>query len=89
MTLSTPASPSRFGGIHPLVDALAERIRQCRRQLPELAPLEIDADLEAISGSLDGEEGQLLCPHRKEGRRAQRMHPGLAPACTRCLAIPR
>ena len=56
MTLSTPASPSRFGGVHPLVDALAERIRQCRQALPELAPLAIDADLEAISGSLDGEE---------------------------------
>jgi phycocyanobilin:ferredoxin oxidoreductase len=38
------------------VDALAERIRQCRQALPELAPLAIDADLEAISGSLDGEE---------------------------------
>jgi len=56
MTLSPPASPSHFGGIHPLVDALAERIRQCRQALPELEPLAIDADLEAISGSLDGEE---------------------------------
>ncbi len=43
------------GGVHPLVDALAERIRHCRRDLPELAPLAIDPDLEAISGSLDGE----------------------------------
>ena len=42
-------------GLHPLVDALAERIRQCRDGLPELEPLAIDADLEAISGSLDGE----------------------------------
>jgi len=56
MTRSTPASPPKFGGIHPLVDALAERIRQCRQQLPALEPLEIDADLEAISGSLDGED---------------------------------
>ncbi|MEI7664474.1 MAG: phycocyanobilin:ferredoxin oxidoreductase [Synechococcaceae cyanobacterium ELA263] len=70
MTLSTPASPSRFGGIHPLVDALAERIRQCRRQLPELATLEIDADLEAISGSLDGEELFILNEvHRCRGLR--------------------
>jgi phycocyanobilin:ferredoxin oxidoreductase len=43
------------GGVHPLVDALAARIRLCRRDLPELAPLAIDPDLEAISGSLDGE----------------------------------
>ncbi len=56
MIRSTPASPPGFGGIHPLVDALAERIRQCRQQLPALEPLEIDADLEAISGSLDGED---------------------------------
>jgi len=56
MTLSPPASSCRFGGIHPLVDALAERIRQCRQDLPELAPLAIGADLEAISGSLDGED---------------------------------
>ena len=56
MTLSTPASPSRSGGVHPLVDALAARIRECRQALPGLAPLAIDADLEAISGSLDGEE---------------------------------
>ncbi len=70
MTLSPPASPSRFGGIHPLVDALAERIRQCRQQLPELAPLEIDTDLEAISGSLDGEQLFILNEvHRCRGLR--------------------
>jgi phycocyanobilin:ferredoxin oxidoreductase len=43
-------------GIHPLVDALAERIRAVRDQLPGLEPLPIDPELEAISGSLDGEE---------------------------------
>ena len=43
-------------GIHPLVDALAERIRQCWQGLPELAPLAVDPELEAISGSLDGED---------------------------------
>lgn len=48
---ATPAS----GGLHPLVDALADRIRASWQALPELAPLEIAADLEAISGSLDGE----------------------------------
>jgi phycocyanobilin:ferredoxin oxidoreductase len=37
------------------VDALAERIRLCRRDLPDLAPLAIDPELEAISGSLDGD----------------------------------
>jgi phycocyanobilin:ferredoxin oxidoreductase len=42
-------------GLHPLVDALAERIRACRDALPDLEPLAIEADLEAISGSLDGE----------------------------------
>ena len=43
------------GGLHPLVDALAERIRTCWAGLPDLAPLAIAPDLEAISGSLDGE----------------------------------
>ncbi|WP_216902888.1 phycocyanobilin:ferredoxin oxidoreductase [Synechococcus sp. CCY 9618] len=43
------------GGIHPMVDALAERIRLCRRDLPDLAPLPIDPELEAITGSLDGD----------------------------------
>lgn len=42
-------------GVHPLVDALAARIRLIREGLPELAPLDLDPDLEAISGSLDGE----------------------------------
>ena len=42
-------------GIHPLVDALAERIRSCWLNLPDLAPLAVDPELEAISGSLDGE----------------------------------
>jgi phycocyanobilin:ferredoxin oxidoreductase len=41
--------------LHPLVDALAERIRTYWQQLPDLAPLAIDPALEAISGSLDGE----------------------------------
>ena len=43
-------------GVHPLVDALAERIRQCWAELPELEPLAVDPALEAISGSLDGED---------------------------------
>jgi len=43
-------------GIHPLVDALADRIRGCWDMLPELAPLAVDPELEAISGSLDGED---------------------------------
>ncbi len=37
------------------MDALAERIRSCWSTLPDLAPLMIAPDLEAISGSLDGE----------------------------------
>jgi phycocyanobilin:ferredoxin oxidoreductase len=41
--------------LHPLVDRLAERIREAWAPLPELAPLPVDPALEAISGSLDGE----------------------------------
>ncbi len=48
-------SPVPAAGVHPLVDALAERIRRCRDGLPGLAPLPIDPELKAISGSLDGE----------------------------------
>ncbi len=43
-------------GLHPLVDALADTIRRYRADLPELAPLALDPSLEAISGSLDGED---------------------------------
>jgi phycocyanobilin:ferredoxin oxidoreductase len=53
---TAPASSSGSGGIHPMVDALASRIRACRDGLPELQPLAIDPALEAISGSLDGED---------------------------------
>lgn len=59
MTQALPesgASPASNLGIHPLVDALAGRIRLCRNDLPGLAPLAIDPELEAISGSLDGED---------------------------------
>jgi phycocyanobilin:ferredoxin oxidoreductase len=42
--------------LHPLVDQLAERIRQAWAPLPALADLPVDPDLEAISGSLDGED---------------------------------
>ncbi|MFN9548115.1 MAG: phycocyanobilin:ferredoxin oxidoreductase [Cyanobacteriota bacterium] len=55
---TTPASSDAgqaSEGIHPLVDALAARIRHIRQGLPELQPLQIDPALEAISGSLDGE----------------------------------
>lgn len=55
---SAPASSQASGqasGIHPLVDALAERMRQWWQTLPELAPLAVDPALEAISGSLDGD----------------------------------
>ncbi|MCS5700695.1 phycocyanobilin:ferredoxin oxidoreductase [Cyanobium sp. FGCU-52] len=55
---ASPAHPSAptSGGIHPLVDALAQRIRQHWSEFPELEPLAIDPELEAISGSLDGED---------------------------------
>jgi phycocyanobilin:ferredoxin oxidoreductase len=41
--------------LNPLVEALAERIRAVWHTLPELEPLPVAADLEAISGSLDGD----------------------------------
>jgi len=53
-----PDPPGSHGtpmGIHPLVDALAERIRASRLTFQDLEPLAIGAELEAISGSLDGE----------------------------------
>ncbi len=58
MTAATPApsAGSSSGGLHPLVDALAERIRHCREVLPALESLAIDPELEAITGSLDGED---------------------------------
>jgi phycocyanobilin:ferredoxin oxidoreductase len=58
MTPATPApsAGSSSGGLHPLVDALAERIRHCREVLPALESLAIDPELEAITGSLDGED---------------------------------
>jgi phycocyanobilin:ferredoxin oxidoreductase len=54
--LSRSPGPDPCAGVHPLVDALAQRIRGCRDGLPGLEPLGVDADLEAISGSLDGEQ---------------------------------
>jgi phycocyanobilin:ferredoxin oxidoreductase len=50
------ASVTNSLGIHPMVDALADRIRLCRNDLPALEPFAIDPELEAISGSLDGED---------------------------------
>ena len=49
-------APTTSGGIHPLADALAERIRQSWQGLPALEPLAVDPALEAISGSLEGED---------------------------------
>lgn len=55
MIQASPPSGAADRGVHPLVDALAERIRQCRSALVDLQPLAIPDDLEAISGSLDGD----------------------------------
>jgi len=55
MTQASSPSGAAGCGVHPLVDALAERIRHCRSALAELQPLPIAEDLEAISGSLDGD----------------------------------
>ncbi|MFM7635615.1 MAG: phycocyanobilin:ferredoxin oxidoreductase [Cyanobacteriota bacterium] len=48
----TPA-PSADGGLHPLVEALADQIRSAWQALPELRPLAVAPDLEAICGNLD------------------------------------
>ncbi len=57
-------------GVHPLVDALAERIRGCWAALPQLEPLAVDPALEAISGSLDGEDLYIRNElHRSRGLR--------------------
>ncbi|HJN37006.1 MAG: phycocyanobilin:ferredoxin oxidoreductase [Prochlorococcus sp.] len=50
-----PSSSDSSQSLHPLLDALTARIRQCRALLPELNPMQIDEDLEAITGSLEGE----------------------------------
>lgn len=55
MTQASPSGGAASSDVHPFVDALAERIRLCRSQLAELQPLAIADDLEAISGSLDGD----------------------------------
>jgi phycocyanobilin:ferredoxin oxidoreductase len=55
MTQASPPGGAENSGVHPLVDTLAERIRLCRSELAELQPLAIADDLEAISGSLDGD----------------------------------
>jgi phycocyanobilin:ferredoxin oxidoreductase len=43
------------GAIHPLMEDLAARIRRFWQGLPELEALAVSADLEAITGTLDGE----------------------------------
>jgi phycocyanobilin:ferredoxin oxidoreductase len=52
--VSSGSTPSGLP-LHPLVERLAATIRDCWSGLPELAPLAVDPELEAISGSLDGE----------------------------------
>ena len=54
------SEPSKSGGatplgVHPLVDALAHRIRNARSRMPQVHRLGLGSELEAISGSLDGE----------------------------------
>jgi phycocyanobilin:ferredoxin oxidoreductase len=52
---ATKGCSAENGSIHPLMEALATRIRESWQILPELKPLEVAPELEAISGSLDGE----------------------------------
>ena len=49
--------------LHPLVDALADRIRVCRATMPGLVPLPVDPELEAITATLDGESLFLSLIH--------------------------
>jgi phycocyanobilin:ferredoxin oxidoreductase len=49
------AGPQRLMSLHPLMEALAERIRSRWQSFPELAELPLADDLAHISGSLDGE----------------------------------
>ena len=66
--VSAPEAPTE--GVHPLVDALAARIRLAREGLPGLQPLALDPALEAISGSLDGERLFIRNElHRSQGLR--------------------
>lgn len=51
-----PSITDGSGGLHPLVTALADGIRSSWADLPDLQPLDVAADLESISGSLDGEK---------------------------------
>ena len=51
-----PSITDGSGGLHPLVHDLADCIRASWADLPDLQPLELAADLESISGSLDGEK---------------------------------
>ncbi len=56
MSSSAPPHSAPQGlPLHPLVEDLAASIRTCWADLPDLAPLAVDPELEAISGSLDGE----------------------------------
>ena len=52
---SSKGCSAQSGAIHPLMEALAARIRESWQALPELEPLVVPPELEAISGSLDGE----------------------------------
>ena len=49
------AGEGRSRQLHPLAESLASTIRAAWQGLPELQPLPVAGELEAISGSLDGE----------------------------------
>ena len=83
MIQTSSKSGAADSGVHPLVDALAERIRLCRADLAGLEPLAIADDLEAISGSqgndtLTGDGG----PNRIDGNDGHDTITGLGGADT-------
>jgi len=78
--------------LHPLVDQLAERIRQAWAPLPALADLPVDPDLEAISGSLDGEalfiRNELFCSRGLRKIHLETARLGLGLQILHCVWFP-
>ncbi|QEY31603.1 phycocyanobilin:ferredoxin oxidoreductase [Synechococcus sp. RSCCF101] len=56
MPIATGSDASTDTRLNPLADALADLITESWSRLPDLEPLPIDPELEAISGSLDGDD---------------------------------
>ena len=64
-------------GLHPLVESLAERIKQRRAELPELREFHLKSDMAAIKGRLEGEE-IFLCNQMHSGKGIRKLHLEIA-----------